>query len=235
VIPRKHTAWVTVAAVSVLIGAAGGIASSGAATSPVEADAKAKTVSAATTARRADRRRAHPVHNEAVVLNTAGTEFITATSDHGTIKAISGSVLTVHEGTDAVAYEDVEVSIASGAAVRRNGAKAALAELMVGDNVHVTSSEDGTTVVAHDSTWQPTRRVAAVPAVRAAAVTARTAWVLEVPAAYLPLHSLLATRRSRPTAQRPTLDAPRPGDTQHLRPCHVPAGPQSGGYAQAPS
>jgi hypothetical protein len=95
------------------------------------------------------------VHSEEVVLNKAGTAFVTETEDNGKVKSVSGNDVTITEGTGTVTYKDVTVTIASGAKVTRNGATAAVSDLKAGDNISVSSSSDGTTVFAFDSTHQP--------------------------------------------------------------------------------
>jgi thioredoxin reductase len=95
------------------------------------------------------------VHAEAVVLDKAGTAFITQTEDSGTVVSVSGDQLVIKEGTASVTYKTVSLTIASGANVYRNGAKASLSDLEAGDHVRVTSSSDGTTVMAGDKVGRP--------------------------------------------------------------------------------
>jgi hypothetical protein len=153
---RKWIGGIAVATACALVGAAGGIATSGAASS---ATTSSKTVkSAASTSSRPDFGPGGPaVHSESVQLNKAGTAFITVTRDSGTVTAVSGSDITLHEGTSTVAYKDVTVTVASGATVTRNDATAALTDIKVGDRVSITQSSDGTQVRAYDPTFKPTR------------------------------------------------------------------------------
>lgn len=60
-----------------------------------------------------------PVHAEEVVLNRAGTAFITATEDSRTVKSVSGEQLTITEGVGKVTYKDQTLTIPSGATVVR--------------------------------------------------------------------------------------------------------------------
>lgn len=145
----KTTRTVGVAALCVALGAAGGIASSGAATS---------------TSKKANATRAggHPggpggraVHEDAVVLNKAGTAFINATEDSGSVVSVSGDQLTIKEGTASVTYKTLTLTIPSGATIKRNGSTAQLSALKAGDRVHVTKSSDGTTVFAADGSFRP--------------------------------------------------------------------------------
>ena len=98
-----------------------------------------------------------PVHVEAVVLNKAGDKFITATSDNGKVKSVSGNDLTITEGTKTVTYKDVTLTIPSDAKIRRNFDDAQLSDLKEGDFVHVDSSADGTFVFAVDPNAVPPR------------------------------------------------------------------------------
>jgi hypothetical protein len=95
------------------------------------------------------------VHADEVVLNKAGTAFITETEDSGTVTSVSGDQLTIKEAADNVTYKTVTLTIPADATVNRNGAKAALSDLKTGDHVHVSSSSDGTTVFAGDSSFGP--------------------------------------------------------------------------------
>jgi hypothetical protein len=92
---------------------------------------------------------------EAVVLDKAGDKFITATSDNGKLKSISGNDLTITEGTDKVTYKDVTVTVPSDTKVSRNWQDAKLGDLKEGDFVHVDSSSDGTFVFAVDPNARP--------------------------------------------------------------------------------
>jgi hypothetical protein len=140
---------VGVAALCVVLGAAGGIATSGAATS------KSRKSSATGSGRPGGPPGGRAVHEDAVVLNKAGTAFITATEDSGTVVSASGDQLTIKEGTKSVTYKTVTLTIPSGATVKRNGSTAQLSDLKAGDRVHVTQSSDGTTVFADDGTHRP--------------------------------------------------------------------------------
>jgi len=95
------------------------------------------------------------VHAEAVVLDKAGTAFITETDDNGKVKSVSGNDVTITEGTDKVTYKDVTVTIPDSATVRRNGKTATVSDLQAGDHIHVDSSSDGTHVEAFDSSFRP--------------------------------------------------------------------------------
>ena len=94
-------------------------------------------------------------HAEEVVLNKAGTAFITETEDSGTVTSVSGDQLGVKEAASNVTYKTVTLTIPADATVYRNGSKAALSDLKSGDHVHVSSSSDGTTVFAGDGSFRP--------------------------------------------------------------------------------
>lgn len=98
------------------------------------------------------------VHSVEVVLDKAGTAFITQTRDDGTITAVdpTGGTVTIKEGTGTVTYATPTISIASGATVLLDGKTSSLEKLASGDHVSVTSSSDGTTVFATDSSFTPT-------------------------------------------------------------------------------
>jgi hypothetical protein len=147
---RNWAGMIAVATTCALVGAAGGIATSGAATATPATTAKAK---AAKTARGGHEHGS--VHSVSEQLNQAGTAFITVTRDEGTVTAVSGNDITLHEGTTTVAYKDVTVTVASGATVTRNDATAALTDIKVGDRISISSSSDGTEVRAADPTFQP--------------------------------------------------------------------------------
>jgi len=97
------------------------------------------------------------VHEDAVVLDKAGTGFVTATVDNGVVKSLSGDSLTVTEGLRSVTYKTVTLTIPANATVMRNFNKATLSDLKTGDRVHVAQSSDGTTVFADDGTQRPPR------------------------------------------------------------------------------
>ena len=163
----NKTRGLMVAAACAAVGAGGGIVGSMASPSKHHKTSK-KSAATGKSASRAPARRGfdrgpggghgmggRPVHAEAVVLNQAGTKFITVTEDSGKVKSVSGSDVTITEGTDTVTYKDVTVTIPDDATIVRNGAKAAVGDLEEGDFVHVEQSSDGTNVSAADPTWQP--------------------------------------------------------------------------------
>jgi len=99
-----------------------------------------------------------PVHSEEVVLNRAGTAFITETGDDGTVKSIAGNDVTITESANGVPYKDITVALADGATVYRNGTRARVSDLKVGDHMHVSRSSEGTFVFAADSAFRPPPR-----------------------------------------------------------------------------
>jgi len=95
-----------------------------------------------------------PVHSEMVVPNKAGDGFITVTGDDGKVNSVSGSQLTITEGTEKATYKTVTLDIPSDATVVRDGDKAQLSDLQAGDQVHVSQSPDNSFVFATDSAFQ---------------------------------------------------------------------------------
>jgi hypothetical protein len=152
---RKWIGAIAVATTCALVGAAGGIASSGAAS-------KATSSSTSSTAGKGGGGPGGPgfggfaIHSESVQLNKAGTAFITVTRDQGTVTAISGSDISLKEGAKTVTYKTVTVTVADGATVTRNDETAALTDIKVGDTVSISQSSDGSQVRAYDPTYKPT-------------------------------------------------------------------------------
>ncbi len=151
----RRTATIGVAAVCALAGAAAGIASSSAATK-----APGKTqVRHGGFAGAGGGPGGHgmAVHSVDVVLNKAGTAYITQTEDSGTVTSVDASAgtLTIKEGTTTVTYGTPTLTIPSGATVTLDGATSSLEKLADGDHVQVSSSSEGTTVFATDSSFTP--------------------------------------------------------------------------------
>jgi hypothetical protein len=161
---KNWIGMIAVATTCALVGAAGGIATSGAATATTatpaaKAKVKAKAAKAAATAANQPAfggpGHRFSVHSVSQQLNEAGTAFIEVTHDEGTVTAVSGSTITLHEGTASVAYKDVTVTVPDGATVTRNDATAALADIKVGDRVEISSSSEATVVRAFDPAFRP--------------------------------------------------------------------------------
>ena len=95
------------------------------------------------------------VHETAVILNKAGTGFITATEDSGTVQSVSGDQLTIKEGIGNVTYKTVTLTIPSGATIYRDFASSSLGALKSGDHARVVQSSEGTSVVAISSNFTP--------------------------------------------------------------------------------
>lgn len=96
------------------------------------------------------------VHSESVVLNKAGTGYITVTADSGTVKSVEASSgkLTIAEGTKTVTYKTVTLTIGSEAKVTLDGKSSSLEKLAEGDHVMVRSSSEGAYVMASDSSFK---------------------------------------------------------------------------------
>jgi hypothetical protein len=97
------------------------------------------------------------VHSVDIVLNKAKTAYITETTDEGTVESVdsSGGSITLLEGTKSVTYKTVTVTIPSNATVTLDGKSSTLSALVAGDRVSVSSSSDGTDVMAMDSSFKP--------------------------------------------------------------------------------
>lgn len=97
------------------------------------------------------------VHSVSVVPDKAGTSFIALTTDRGTVKSVdsAGATITIAEGTKSATYKALTLTVPSGAKVIRDGKTASLAEIKAEDNVSVSSSTEGTTVFAMDSSFHP--------------------------------------------------------------------------------
>ncbi len=141
------------------IGAAGGIAGSAAAPSKT----KSKSSSAPGTypsngpAGRPHRggHGGRAVHSEEVVLNKAGTAFITETRDNGKVKSVSGREVTITEAIGSVTYKNVTITLPADAKIERNGKTAAVGDLKAGDRIGVSQSSDRTFVHAGDASFRP--------------------------------------------------------------------------------
>jgi hypothetical protein len=154
---RSRTKALTAVAACVVLGAIGGIAGS-AASSNHRSSSSSSTPRKSGFARGAiggPLGRGGAVHASEIVLDKAGTAFITRTIDSGTVKSVSGNDVTITEGVGSVTYKDVTLTIPSGATVTRDGASASVSDLKAGDRISVSRSSDGTSVFAADSAWRP--------------------------------------------------------------------------------
>ncbi len=97
------------------------------------------------------------IHSVSVVPDKAGTSFITLTSDSGTVQSVDtgAGTITIVEGTKSATYKTPTLTIPSDAAITLDGKKATLAEIKASDRVSVSTSSEGTTVFATDSSFEP--------------------------------------------------------------------------------
>jgi hypothetical protein len=97
------------------------------------------------------------VHSVDIVLNKAKSAYITQTTDEGTVESVdsSGGSITLLEGTKAVTYKTVTVTVPSSATVTLDGKTSTLSALVTGDRVSISSSSDGTDVTAMDASFKP--------------------------------------------------------------------------------
>ncbi len=96
-----------------------------------------------------------PVHAEAIVPNKDGTDFLTITTDAGTLNSVDNTTVHLKEGTDKKVYkDDVAVDVGSDAKVIRNGKDAKLSDLQKDDHVRViTGAPKGNIVIAEDDAF----------------------------------------------------------------------------------
>jgi hypothetical protein len=101
--------------------------------------------------------RGDAVHSVDVVLNKAKTAYITQTTDAGAVESVDSAAgtITLLEGTKALTYKTVTVPVPSGATVALDGKSSTLGALVAGDHVSISSSSDGTDVMAMDSSFKP--------------------------------------------------------------------------------
>jgi hypothetical protein len=99
----------------------------------------------------------HAVHSVSVVLDKAGTGFVTQTTDRGKIQSVDASArtITLVEGTKSLTYRTPTVTIAADATVALDGKSSSLGDLAAGDHVSIDSSSDGASVFATDSSFHP--------------------------------------------------------------------------------
>ncbi len=96
-----------------------------------------------------------PVHSEMVVPTKSGDDFETITQDSGKVDSVSGSQLSITEGTKQATYQTVTLDIPGDAKVIRNGKSVQLSDLEQGDFVHVSQSPQDSFVFAADSSFKP--------------------------------------------------------------------------------
>ena len=97
------------------------------------------------------------VHEVEQILNKAGTAYISQTVDNGEVTAVDASAgtITLKEGTSTVTYATPTITIPSGASVTLDGASSSLEKLKAGDHASISSSSEGTSVFATDSSFTP--------------------------------------------------------------------------------
>ena len=88
------------------------------------------------------------VHGDLVVPTKTG--FAKATLDRGFVQSVSGTQLTLREGTKTSTYKTVTLTIPAGARVRDNRQAATLSDLKPGQRALVLQGPKRTLVVAHD-------------------------------------------------------------------------------------
>jgi hypothetical protein len=91
-----------------------------------------------------------PVHSEIVVPSDDGDGFVTFTQDTGAVKSVSGTRLSITQGSGETTYKTATLDIPGDARVLRNGDDAELSDLQDGDRVHVSQSPHDSFVYAVD-------------------------------------------------------------------------------------
>jgi hypothetical protein len=90
------------------------------------------------------------IHAEIVRADPDGSGFITEVRDSGTVTAVTGSTLTIKQGTASETFGTAKVTLKGTVTVKRNGAAAKVSDIKVGDHVRVMT--DGTKTHVHAST-----------------------------------------------------------------------------------
>jgi hypothetical protein len=96
-----------------------------------------------------------PIHSETIVPNQDGTDFLTITSDSGTLLSVDGNTVHLKQGTDKKVYkDDAAIDVGDDPTVIRNHEKAKLSDLKEGDHVHViVGTPKGNIVFAEDDAF----------------------------------------------------------------------------------
>lgn len=144
-----RTGAVTVAVAAIGVGVGASLLGSAAA-SPTSTQPSSGTVTNQPAGQRAllrPLRRA--VHAEAIVP-VAGGGFVTVTLDRGVVQSVSGSQLTLSEGTRKATYKKVTLTIPANATVRDNRVPSQLSSIKPGQVAIVVQGPKHTRVVAHD-------------------------------------------------------------------------------------
>ncbi len=156
-IPMHRTKLIAVALAACAVAAAGAGIAQGSSTKHASSKARAAHLASAPQGPDAVAPGGHAIHSVSVVLDKAGTGFITQTTDEGTIESIDSSAgtVTIVEGTKALTYKTVTLSVPADATVTLDGKTSSLSALAAGDRLSLSSSSDGTTAFASDSSFQP--------------------------------------------------------------------------------
>ncbi|MGH3417414.1 MAG: hypothetical protein ACRDSS_13170 [Actinocrinis sp.] len=87
------------------------------------------------------------VHGDFVVHTKTG--FATVTFDRGTLQSVSGSTLTITEGTAKATYRTVTLTVPANVRVRDDRQRGTLSDLKMGQRVLVLIAPQRALVVAH--------------------------------------------------------------------------------------
>jgi hypothetical protein len=152
-VPRKRN-LIAVGVTCALAGSAAGIAVTSASTSKTQGSAQAMRDGDGPGRLGALGIGGPPVHEELVVPNSSGG-FETVTMDQGTFKSLSGSQLTITEGTQTATYKTLTLNVPSNATIVRDGQTAKLSDIKTGDVVRVVKAPSATRVAASSANFKP--------------------------------------------------------------------------------
>jgi hypothetical protein len=148
----RHRPGLALAITCVAVGVGIGAITSAGATTTTTAASSAKAGSAVVRARHGRLRRRGALLRRAVqgdlVVRTA-SGFGTVSFQRGTVESISGTQLTLTEGTRKALYRSVTVTLPAQAVVRDGGKQASLSSVTPGQRVVVIHAPRRTFVLAH--------------------------------------------------------------------------------------
>jgi hypothetical protein len=148
----RHRRGLALAITCVAVGVGIGAITSAGATTTTTAASSAKAGSAVVRARHSRLRRRgallrRAVQGDVVVRTASG--FGTVSFQRGTVESISGTQLTLTEGTRKASYRSVTVTLPAQAVVRDDGKQASLSSVTPGQRVVVIHAPRRTFVLAH--------------------------------------------------------------------------------------
>lgn len=143
---RRHLQLTAVGVCCLAIGAGAGVVGTAGAASSQPARATSRHQHGAFRALAVHRLARRAVHGDLIVATKQG--FVTISVDRGRVDSVNAQQLTIAEGTRKAIYKTVTLTIPSGARVRDNGKRSALASLTRGQRVTVIHAPNRTLVIA---------------------------------------------------------------------------------------